>query len=394
MIRAAVLIAAKDLRLRVRDRSAILLGIVAPFSLALLFSVMLGGGDGGFRADWAVVDLDGGDVAAALVDGTLAGMEEAGVISLARLTDAAAARDSVRVGGVDAAIIIPAGFSESATDGSGSRVDLIADPDATISSGVARSVLSGFASRLEAVGLAVATVLASGGSGSDDRSSEGLAALARAQPAPIVVAEDTAGDRTASVSTYYAAAMSIVFVFLAAQFGVVSLLTERRTGTLARMIAAPLRPVAILAGKTIVSMVLALTSMTVIVIGTTFLLGATWGDPLATALLILGAAVAATGIALLVVGLARTEDQAGSAVAIVTMLLAVLGGSFFPVSQGSGLLAQASLFTPHAWFLRGVNDVASGGDVGSAGGPILVLLAIGLICGTIGFWRARHVVVS
>ena len=43
---------------------------------------------------------------------------------------------------------------------------------------------------------------------------------------------------------------------------------------------------------------------------------------------------------LLAVAFTRTEEQAGSAVAVVTMLLAVLGGSFFPANQGPELLSQ------------------------------------------------------
>ena len=62
--------------------------------------------------------------------------------------------------------------------------------------------------------------------------------------------------------------MAILFVFLAAQFGIVSIHAERRTKTLARMLAAPLPWWSIVVGKIIVSMVLALVSMSVIIIGT------------------------------------------------------------------------------------------------------------------------------
>ena len=73
---------------------------------------------------------------------------------------------------------------------------------------------------------------------------------------------------------------------LGAQFGVVSLLTEKRQRTLSRMLAAPLRPMDIVAGKTFVSLILGIVSMGIIVLGTALLLGARWGDPLAVAALI------------------------------------------------------------------------------------------------------------
>jgi ABC-2 type transport system permease protein len=188
--------------------------------------------------------------------------------------------------------------------------------------------------------------------------------------------------------------MGIVFVFFAAQFGLISLHAERRAGTLARLLAAPLRWWAIVVGKIIVSLVMAIVSLGVIVVGTALLLGATWGDPLGVMALVGAAAVAATGIALLAVAFTRTEEQAGSAVAVVTMALAVLGGAFFPANQGPELMSQLSLVTPHAWFLQGVNDVASGGDIVSAAGPLGVLLAIGVISGGLGFLRVRRLVLS
>jgi ABC-2 type transport system permease protein len=188
--------------------------------------------------------------------------------------------------------------------------------------------------------------------------------------------------------------MSIFFVFLSAQFGLVSLHAERRLGTLARMLASPLRWSSIVVGKLIVSMVMAVVSMGVIVVGTSLLLGASWGDPAAVATLVAGAAVAATGIALLAVAFTRTEDQAASAIAVVTMVLAILGGAFFPTSQGPELLAQLSLLTPHAWFLRGIGDAASGGSLVSVIGPVGVLVVIGLVAGGLGMLRVRRLVLA
>ncbi len=68
-MRAALDIALKDLRQKVRDRSALLISVVAPFVLAALFSMILGGLDEDFHAHWGYVDLDGGDIATALGEG-------------------------------------------------------------------------------------------------------------------------------------------------------------------------------------------------------------------------------------------------------------------------------------------------------------------------------------
>lgn len=391
---AALEIARKDLRLKVRDRSALLLAIVAPFALAALFSSVLGGVEDGFHARWTVVDLDGGAIAKALEDGPLAAMEASGTLELARAGSTVAARRAIEEGRSGTAIIIPEGFSAGLQAGSGASVELLVAPDATISGQVARSVLSGFGQEVEAVRLSVLTALGAAGQLPDPESVAALGEAARAQPDPIVLSDGVADAREVPNSTYYAASMAVFFVFLAAQFGLVSLHAEKRNGTLARMLAAPLPWWSVVAGKVLVSIALALISLSVIILGTSLLLGARWGDPTAVATLVVAAAVAATGIASLAVAFTRTEEQAAAAVAVVTMLLAILGGTFFPVNMGPELLSRIAFLTPHAWFLRGISDAATGGSVVTVTGPVAVLLAIGIVSGGLGLLRMRRLVLA
>ena len=393
-MRAALDIALRDLRQKVRDRSAILISIVAPFALAALFGMILGGLDEDFHARWGFVDLDGGEVAAALDEGPISGMEAQDVIDVQRYASADEARLAVEAGEVEAAIIVPEGFSASTVAGTGATVDLLVDPDALISSQVARSVLSGFASQIDAVQLSVATALITDASLPDAETTEALAELATVTADPITIVGLAAENRLAGYATYYAAAMAILFVFLAAQFGIASIHAERRMKTLARMLASPLHWWSILVGKLIVSMVLALVSMGVIILGTGLALGATWGDPTALIPLVLAAALAATGVSLLTVAFTKNEEQASSAITIVSLTLAVIGGSFFPTSQGPDFMSQLSLIAPHAWFLDAVNDISTGGDLGSSATSVMVLLAIGLVTGGLGLLRGKRLVLA
>ncbi len=60
-MRAAVLIAWKDLRQRARDRSAFLIAIVVPLALAYIFNLIVGGASSdSVTFAYAVVDEDGG----------------------------------------------------------------------------------------------------------------------------------------------------------------------------------------------------------------------------------------------------------------------------------------------------------------------------------------------
>jgi ABC-2 type transport system permease protein len=290
------------------------------------------------------------------------------------------------------AIVVPAGFSTAVQAAQPSEVRIVGSVNSSLATQVAEAVVTGFASGVEAVQVAVATVLPEAGPSPDPATVAQLVQEAMAAAEPVRLGPDRTADRLATSSTYYAASMAVLFLFFAAQFGVVSIHAERRGGTLARMLAAPISARAILGGKVLVSLVLGAVSMGVVALATSLVMGAQWGDPLAVAALVGSVVLAASGIALLAVGFTRNEDQASGLTAIIAMVLAVLGGAFYPLSQAPEELARLSLVTPHAWFLRGIDDLAPGGGVAVVLPSIAVLLAIGIVTGGIGMIRARTLV--
>jgi len=390
---AALAIAAKDLRQKIRDRSAIIIAVIAPLALAFLFSSALPSSQDSFSASFEVVDLDHGPVAQALVDGPLGNLSQYG-ITVGRQASEEEARAKLDGGSASVAIVIPAGFSDAIQAARPAEISIIGRADSPLSVQVAQSILAAFVSSVEGVQVAVATVVAQNPGQPDPQIISEVTQAALAAPAPIKTVRDTTSDRLADTATYYGAAMAVLFLFLAAQFGVVSIHAERRAGTLARMLAAPISARGILLGKVLVSLVLGCVSMAIVAVGSTLLTGARWGDPVAVAALILATVLAASGISLLIVGFTRTEEQAGGLSAIVALVLAVLGGSLFPLSQAPEGLAQLSLLTPHAWFIRGINDLSSGEGIAIVVPSLAVLAAIGVVTGAVGLWRAQKVVMA
>ena len=61
-MRIVFLVALKDLRQRLRDRTALLVSVAAPLGLAFIFSQLLAGTTD-FRAVYVVADMDGGPLA-------------------------------------------------------------------------------------------------------------------------------------------------------------------------------------------------------------------------------------------------------------------------------------------------------------------------------------------
>jgi ABC-2 type transport system permease protein len=298
----------------------------------------------------------------------------------------------VKAGEAGAAIVIPPGFSAAVQAGKPSEIRILSG-EYLVSAEIARSTVAAFANDTGAVQLMLATTSATGGRIEP-------ATLARAQDAlhensPIATANLRTENLQAGLATFYGAAMAIMFVFFATQYGALAILADREAGTLNRLLAAPIRPAAIIFGSSLAGFALGLVAMTVLIVGTTMLAGASWGPPALVALLVVAAVLAAMGISTLVSTVARTPRQAGGLNAIIAIAMSAVGGVFIPLSQAPELMATISLATPHAWFLRGVNSLA-----GSSPGlldialPVVVLAAMGAVTGGIGLVRARRSLIA
>jgi ABC-2 type transport system permease protein len=393
---AALVIAAKDLRARIRDRSFFVVAILAPFGLAAIFGVLLPSDDNELDLRYAYVDLDGSDMSAAFRSGPLESIEAAGIAEVTTHDDEAAARGAVEAGDAHAAVVVPEGFAAAVQAGETTRIEVVGDVDAGLATDILRSLAESYARELEAIRLAAATVVENEPQrGPNPGRVAELVERALATESPIVVVAVPAELKQMPARTYYAASMAIFFLFFTAQFGILSLLTERRQGTLPRLVAAPIAPASIVAGKALGSFAMGIAAMTVLVVASTLILDAEWGNPIGVAALIVAAVIAATGITALITTLARTEEQAGGWNSIVAVTLAILGGAFFDLSQGPEILAQLSLITPHAWFLQGLDEIAApSSGLADIAVQLAALLGIGLVTGAIGLVRARQLVVA
>ena len=381
-MRAALLIAGKDIRQRLRDRSALMIAVVVPLVLASIFGLIFHNAiTGHVTFTFGVVDQDRGPVAHAFVADALGPLERAGLVKLDQESTLSAGRHAADANQVAATFVLPAGFSTAVARGEGARMRVLGSVDSTIGAQVAQSVAQSFADRIDTVRMASAA-----GRPAPINSAQ-AAALA-----PIVVADVSTKNRQLDAGTFYGAGMAIFFLFFTVQFGISSLFDERRDGTLSRMLVAPIRRGAILAGKLITSLVLGCASMAVLVVATSFLLSAHWGNPLGIAILILAGVLAATAVMTLVATFARTSDEAQSWQAMVALVFGMLGGTFFPVAQAGGVLAALSLATPQAWFLRGLDDMTGGAGAGAVLGPLAAILAFAVVTGSLAYMRIGRLV--
>jgi ABC-2 type transport system permease protein len=382
---AATLIARKDLQLRVRDRSAFIIGIVTPLALAYIFHLVFGNAFAAETLDLEVglVDLDGSHLSQSLGD-VLSGMDAEGTLLLTEFDEAASAEASVEEGEIGAYILLNPGLGEAAIQAQPFTIEVVGDIDSQTTTQVASSIASEFGSAIERSQLSVTTAIGLGqGPSPPEAGAWGVEAAQR--PPAFAFTDVSAETRQLDANTFFAAGMAVFFLFFTVQFGVVGLLEEKQGGTLARLLAAPIGHSSVVAGKAILSFSLGLISMTVLIVATHYLMDAEWGPPLGVALLVIAGVLAATSIMGVIAATATSADGAANLGAIIAVILGMLGGTFFPIGQGNDLLARLSYLTPHAWFMRGLSDISGGAEWTAALPAVGALLLFTLVLGTVAW---------
>lgn len=387
---ATWLIAAKDLRLRMRDRSFFIIGVVAPLALAFIFNATFGSAlsSGNLDLEFGLVDRDGSEVSASL-RAVLEDMEASGLIALETFPDTDAASTAVDEDVVDAYLVIPAGFGEGVQVGA-PTLEVVGDVDSQTSTAIAAAIARQFAAGIDAARLAVVTTA----SILDLPPGPELLDLLEGDPGDAAFTarldDVSAETRQLDGTTYIAAGMAVFFVFFTVQSGVIGLLEEERDGTFARLMAAPISRASVVTGKGLLSLLLGVISLSVLVTATTLLMGARWGPPLGVAVLIIATVAAGVAVMGLVAGLARTPEGAENLASIAAVVLGMLGGVFFPIGRGEGVLSSLTLATPHYWFLRGLGDLAGGAPWTAALPAAGVLAALAVALGGLAWWTLNR----
>lgn len=387
---ASTRIAGKDLKLRLRDRSAFIIGIVTPLALAYIFHLVFGNVFAAETLDLQIgmVDLDDTEISNSLGQ-VLAEIEAQGILEITEFDDAEAADAAVDGGDVGAYILLGPGLGEAALAGSPFTIQVVGDIDAQTTTQVATSIASEFGSGIGRAQLSVATAVHLGeGPPPDDVVTWGEEAAQR--PSAYTFSDVSAETRQLDASTFFAAGMAVFFLLFTVQFGVLGVLEERENGTLARLLAAPIGRRSVVVGKAMLSFALGVISMTVLIVATHFLMEARWGPPLGVAVLVVAGVLAATSIMGLIASVGKSAEGAANLGAIVAVTLGMLGGTFFPIGQGDDLLSRLTYITPHAWFMRGLSEISGGAEWTAALPSAGALLVIAVVLGALAWFALER----
>ncbi len=376
------IIAAKDLKIILRDRNALLMMFLVPMLIISVSGLALGGDyEQNIRISVLVVDLDNDEISRGLVEF----LEDIDILDVDMESNEFAARERVKNQEYGRLIIIPLGFTESVMTGQDTELLIITNPTEESQNTVLEKIVEGYASRISTNVVVVKTVGAYGIPVYTEEQIMEIVDTAEqfVQPPPVEVTIESTASSLAEFSafTQYVPGFAVMFLlFTTVQIGSVSLIKEQEAGTLRRLVTAPISRVEIIGGKIASTFIRGFVQLTVLMYFGNVVFDLNLGsDTLALLILIAAITLASTGLGLLVAVLVKTADQADSVSLLLVLIMSAVGGSWWPLFIEPQFMQDMAHFTITAWAMEGFYDLIYF-DLGLAGiveeVGILVLMMI------------------
>jgi ABC-2 type transport system permease protein len=365
----ALAIAGSNLRRVGRDRTALFFMAVFPFLIILAIGAVFGSG---FIPVLGVVGEDAGPLGRELVTR----LERTEGIEVRSFEDRATLTDAVERGQVEAGLVVPTGYDAAIRAGETVEIPYLARPTGA---GQETRLTVAAAIDRQAIVLRAARFAEAEGVASFEDARGQARALAGVLPR-VTVRSRVAGGEAAGAFDYGAAQQMVLFMFVISLAASSMMIETRRLGLSRRMLSTPTAAGTVLAGEALGRFGIALAQGLVIVTITLVLFGVDWGDPLATAAIVVLFGVVGTGAAMLMGSVFRNAQQAGTVGVFVGLAFAALGGAMVPLEIYPDPVRVAAHATPHAWALDAFAEVLGrGGGVGDVLPQLGVLAAYGAV---------------
>jgi len=384
----------KDLMQILRNRMTFLFLLIMPIAFTLLFGLAFGGSSQptDTRLPVGLINQDGG-ASSMQLQTLLAGST---VIRL----DTTPGRTETDLAGLvgsnklAAALVIPAGYSQSVRNGSPLKLGFYADPSQASTATVESELLVACNRLASAVRIAsIAASMTKNPAGFDLAVRQALAAW---QHPPITVSV-TSGvsskpqDQKILSMAHSSPAMMIQFAIAGLLTAASVIVNERKTRALQRLLTTSTSRLQILLGHY-------LAIFTIIFVQ--FLLLMLFGQllhvdylrlPLATLLVAVVTAICIASLGLLIGVLAKSEEQAIVFSLIPMFVLSGLGGAWVPLEFTGAAFQAIGHVSPVAWAMDGFKNITARGlGFGSVLLPAAALFGYAIIFFALALWRFQQ----
>lgn len=402
-------IAQKDLKIFATDRASVFFFVVFPFMFILLFNFLMSGvGGEDQRLNLHLATREGAGGLSHQILGAMETPDEAllnpGEPYIVWERDYTAARQAVDDGEITGFVSFPADFTAALNAGEANTLEVYANAenvDARAAlSGLARAISSQIGSHSIVIQASLSLLLESGALAPQDitpavqqmmdelfsggaAGAESLYVTFRTEKVGEVEAENPAN--------WVIPGYLVMFVFFAAAMAAELIVRERLNYTLERLLTTSVKQVSILGGLftglIIRGVIQIIIFWTVGILAFNVDLGL---SPLAVIILSILMVLMSSSFAVMLATLAKTRRSAGALANLTALILAPLGGCWWPLFLYPDWLQTIARVTPHAWATTGFNKLmVYGADFGAAVPEMLALLVFTVIFAVIAALRFR-----
>lgn len=392
-------IAWKDAVIRFASSSELLFFIILP----LIFTFLLAGGtpSGGAtnnRTRLVVVDL----ADTAISHQIIAELENS-TSTYPDVKPLEEAEEEFEARRTDAMLIIPVGLDLESIQNGSAELEFRQQPnnmDATISKRAVQTAIRKVSSSISAANLALEEARAQGTFESSqaekayfDDALELAQTLQEDAPERVTVIEGTTPDDVEYDPRANSSAGQLVTWVFIPLFGISAMFAyERQQGTLRRLLTTPTTKATFLLGTISGQVLMALIQMTLLILFGMFALDLKWGQNLPALFIVMtSAALAAGAIGTTMGTFIKTEGQASGLSIMAGMVMALLGGCWYPLELFPAVVQNIVKILPTTWAMQGLLDLVLRG-----GGLTDILLESGVLLGfatvffAIGVARFRY----
>ena len=388
ILRQALLIAGNDTKIFMRDRFAMGFSFLFPFLFVIGFSLALSGqGPTDSQLIFTVTSQEESGLSHEILD-ELSQSDQVEV----RVIEYDDALDELDRGDIEGFVAFPADF----TDGVFSGRPVVLEVVVGSGSVETEAVLSGFArsiaGNVSVLGNALGSIQEIAAGDQAVIQNADMSVLMRG-PAPVIGFEiERIGDvRPFKSSNFTLPGYLTMFVFFAAALSAEGIARERQNHTLERLISNGTRRESIILGKFIGALYRGVMQLAVMWTVGIFAFNIDLGvSPAAVVLLSILMTLASAAFGVLLASFVSDVKTATTAGVLVSLTLAPLGGSWWPLFITPQWMQSLAKLTPHGWANGGFNKLMLfGAEFGDVSQEMIALIAFAAVFLAAALWRFR-----
>jgi len=166
---------------------------------------------------------------------------------------------------------------------------------------------------------------------------------------------------------------------------------ERQKGTLRRLLTTPTRKTTYLFGTILGQVLTALLQLAILILFSSLVLKVQWGNLFALSLVLVAFTICASALGTMLGTFVKSEGQANGISILIGMVMAMMGGCWYPIELFPQTVRTAAKVLPTTWAMQGTLDVALRGQpVSGITLEVLVLFGFALFFFIIGVWRFKY----